>query len=118
MLNKSKRSRDETHYLGEFEQLILLAILRLDNEAYGMVIRQEIGMAGRSASLGAVYMTLERLEEKGYLSSRVGDPTPERGGRAKKYFQVEGSGLIALRHSFKTTTYLCDGLGELLGGAR
>jgi DNA-binding PadR family transcriptional regulator len=118
MLSKSKLSHGETHYLGEFEQLILLAILRLDDEAYGMRVRQEIGMAGRSASLGAVYITLERLEEKGYVSSRVGDPTPERGGRAKKYFQVEGTGLIALRHSVKTTTKLCNGLGQLLRGAR
>jgi PadR family transcriptional regulator, regulatory protein PadR len=118
MSNKSKSSHAETHYLGEFEQLILLAILRLGDEAYGMRIRQEIWAAGRSASLGAVYITLERLEEKAYLSSRVGDPTPERGGRAKKYFQVEGAGLMALRHSINTTTKLCNGLGQLLGGTR
>jgi PadR family transcriptional regulator, regulatory protein PadR len=118
MFKKSKLLRANTSYLGEFEQLVLLAILRLGDEAYGMKIRQELGAAGRSASLGAVYITLERLEEKTYLSSKVGDPTPERGGRGKKYFQVEGSGLMALRHSIKTTTKLCNGLGQLLGGTR
>ena len=117
MSKKSKPPRAETPYLGEFEQLVLLAILRLGDEAYGMKIRQEIKAAGRTASLGAVYTTLERLEQKASVSSWVGDPTPQRGGRAKKIFKVQGSGLVALRQSVKITTSLCGGLGQLLGGA-
>jgi PadR family transcriptional regulator PadR len=115
MSKKSKISPGVQNYLGEFEQLVLLAILRLGDDAYGMRIRQEIITAGRSASLGAVYVTLERLEEKGCVSSSVGDPTPERGGRAKKYFQVRASGLVALKHSVNTTASLCEGLCELIG---
>lgn len=115
MLRKPKTSHDAKHYLGEFEQLVLLAILRLGDDAYGMRIRQEIITAGRSVSLGAVYVTLERLEEKGCVSSSVGDPIPERGGRAKKYFQVRASGLLALKRSVNTTAFLCEGLGEFIG---
>jgi DNA-binding PadR family transcriptional regulator len=116
MLRKLKTSLSTSNYLGEFEQLVLLAVLRLGDNAYGMRIRQEIIAAGRSASLGAVYVTLERLEEKGCVLSSVGDPSPERGGRAKKYFQVRASGLTALKRSINTTVFLCEGLGELIGG--
>jgi len=85
-------------YLGEFEQLVLLALVRLGTNAYGMTIRREIEeRAGRSVSIGAVYTTLERLERKGYVGSREGEATPERGGRAKRYFQIEALGQRALR---------------------
>src|SRR6266436_398641 len=87
-------------YLGEFEQIILLGLLRLGDNAYGMIVRREIlNRTGREVSIGAVYATLERLEQKGYVSSRQGNPTPERGGRAKRFFMIEAAGLLALRES-------------------
>jgi PadR family transcriptional regulator, regulatory protein PadR len=84
--------------LGRFEEIVLLALGRLrENDAYGVPIRREIAeRTGRDVSFGAVYTTLERLERKGYVSSRVGDPTPERGGRAKRYFRIEAPGVRAL----------------------
>lgn len=87
-------------YLGEFEQIVLLALIKLGRNAYGMTIRREISKrTEREVSIGAVYTTLERMEKKGYVSSRIGDPTPERGGRAKKYFKVEALGERALNDS-------------------
>ena len=75
------------------EQIIILALIRLGEKAYGMKIRREIAdRTGREISIGAVYTTLDRMEKKGYVSSRIGDPTPERGGRAKKYFRLEAKG--------------------------
>src|SRR4051812_39984572 len=98
-------------YLGEFEQLVLLAILRLRGNAYGMMIRQEIASkTNRFASLGAIYTTLERLEEKGYVSSWLGEATAERGGRAKKYFKVEAAGMAAIRQSCESTSRMVQGL--------
>jgi DNA-binding PadR family transcriptional regulator len=83
--------------LGEFEQVILLAILRLDEDAYGVSIRNEItACTERKPSPGALYTTLDRLEERGLVTSRFGDPTPERGGRAKRYFKVTAAGLKAV----------------------
>src|SRR5260370_19760838 len=76
-------------YLGEWEQIVLLATLRLDKNAYGVPIRREIEKrTKRPVSIGALYSTLDRLETKGYIRSWVGDPTPERGGRSKRYFWV------------------------------
>jgi PadR family transcriptional regulator PadR len=84
--------------MGEFEQAVMLAILHLGNDAYGMEIRTLIEeRTGRDVAIGAVYTTLERLGRKGYVSSRVGEPTPERGGRAKKFHAVEPEGREALR---------------------
>jgi PadR family transcriptional regulator, regulatory protein PadR len=89
--------------LGQFEELVLLALLRLRENAYGVPIRREIvERTGRDVSVGALYTTLERLERKGYVSSRMGDPTPERGGRAKRYFRIEGSGIRALNETRET----------------
>jgi PadR family transcriptional regulator PadR len=103
-------------YLGEFEQIVMLAILRLPENAYGMRIRMEIkDVASRSASLGAVYTTLERLEDKGLLSSWVGEVTEPRGGRAKKYFKVTATGATALRASLHSTESLKSGLEPILG---
>ena len=83
--------------VGEFETIVLLALVRLKDNAYGMTIRREIAeRTGRDVSIGAVYTTLNRLEKKGYVSSWTGDPTPVRGGRAKRYFKIEASGQIAL----------------------
>src|SRR4051794_36696300 len=97
--------------LGTFEQLVLLALLRLGEDAYGMTVRREIeGRARRAASLGAVYATLDRLEAKGYVSSRPGDATPQRRGRARRFFRVEPPGHAALRHTLVTLERMREGL--------
>jgi len=89
--------------LGSLEHIILLALARLEGSAHGMIVRREIEeRTGRNISIGAVYATLERLERKGYVSSFTGEPTPERGGRAKRLFRVEASGARALQVSEKT----------------
>ena len=86
--------------LGEFEQLVLLAILRLGSEAYGVPIVREIEeRTGRNASRPAVYIALKRLQGKGLVSSRMADPTPERGGRAKRYFRIEQAGIELVKDS-------------------
>jgi DNA-binding PadR family transcriptional regulator len=87
-------------FLGEFEQLVLWAVARLGEEGYGMTIRREIEeRTGRSVSIGAVYTTLDRLERKGHVRSRVGEPTAERGGRARRHFELRESGARALREA-------------------
>ncbi len=84
-------------YLGEFEQLVMLAVLRLGNEAYGMTVRRELEKtAQRNVTIGSVYGTLERLEEKGLMSSSRGDPEAVRGGRSRRNFRVEPKGEWAL----------------------
>jgi DNA-binding PadR family transcriptional regulator len=104
--------------LGEFEQVVLLAILRLGENAYGVTIRNEIAEGTRrEPSRGALYTTLDRLEEKGFVRSRLGDPTPERGGRAKRYFTVTKHGRAALLQAQRAYQSLLEGL-DLLGGAR
>jgi PadR family transcriptional regulator, regulatory protein PadR len=103
--------------LGEFEQIVLLAILRLDDEAYGVTIRAEItACTDREPAPGALYTTLDRLEEKGLLTSRFGDPTPQRGGRAKRYFKVSASGIEAVTRAQRSYRRLLKGL-ELPGVA-
>lgn len=97
--------------LGEFEQLVLLALLRQGNDAYGVPIADDIAeRTRRSVSLGAVYKTLERLEDKGLVSSRLGEPTPERGGRRKKHFRVLAAGQRALKHSIEGLRAMTEGL--------
>jgi DNA-binding PadR family transcriptional regulator len=97
--------------LGEFEHLVLLAVLRLRHDAYGMRVRREIAeRTGRDVSIGAVYATLDRLAAKGFVSASVADPTPERGGRAKRSFQVTGTGLEALRRTREDLAAMLDGL--------
>jgi DNA-binding PadR family transcriptional regulator len=86
--------------LGAFEQLILLALIHLGRDAYGMTVRHEIERrTARSVSLGAVYATLDRLENKGLVSSRTGDPVAERQGRARRFFQIEEPGQRALQQA-------------------
>jgi DNA-binding PadR family transcriptional regulator len=103
-------------YLGEFEQIIVLALLRLRNNAYGMTIRREIEKrTGRQVSIGAVYSTLDRLEQKGYVSSQQGGPTAERGGRAKRYFKIEAGGEKALRESRRAVSAMTSGLKLVWG---
>ena len=87
-----------TPVLGEFEQLVLLALVRLDAEAYGAAVRREIETrTTRRLSISAVYTTLERLEQKGLVRSWIGEPTPERGGRRRRYFALQPLGARALR---------------------
>jgi DNA-binding PadR family transcriptional regulator len=87
-------------FLGDFEHVVLLALLRLGSDAYGTTIRREIeGQTGRSVSVGALYTALDRLERKGFATSSLADPTPQRGGRAKRYFVLTAAGHTALRHS-------------------
>jgi DNA-binding PadR family transcriptional regulator len=97
--------------MGEFEQLVLLAILRLDDDAYGMEVRKVIeGRTGRPVSYGAVYTTLDRLEKKGWVSFRLGEVTPERGGKARKYFAVEAPGRAALREARQALAVMWEGV--------
>jgi DNA-binding PadR family transcriptional regulator len=98
-------------HLGEFEHLVLVAVLRLRDDAYGVSIRQEIERrTRRTLTVGALYRTLDRLEAKGYVTSRFGDPTPERGGRSKRYFKVRPLGLRTLRASREALTAMWEGL--------
>ena len=97
--------------LGELEQLILLAVLRLDEGAYAVSIGDELrAQASIETPRGAIYVTLDRLERKGMLRSRCGDPTPERGGKAKRYFQVTQNALPLLRFSQAALLNLWDGV--------
>jgi DNA-binding PadR family transcriptional regulator len=100
--------------LGEFEQIVLLAILRLGDEAYGVTILAEIAArTGRNPSPGALYTTLHRMEDKGLVSSRDGSPTPERGGRAKRFVTVTREGRTALASAQSAYRSLLEGLDLL-----
>ena len=99
--------------LGSLEELVLLALMRLKDNAYGVTIRRElIERTGKEVSIGAVYTTLERLEDKGFVSSRVGDATPQRGGRAKRFFRLEARGADALAASREMVTRMGEGLSH------
>jgi DNA-binding PadR family transcriptional regulator len=101
--------------LGDFEQLVLMGVLRLDTEAYGAAIRQEIhARCGRDVSINAVYTTLDRLERKGLLKSWTGEPTPQRGGRRRKFYALRPAGLAALRNAYHAFTTMADGLQKRL----
>jgi PadR family transcriptional regulator, regulatory protein PadR len=103
-------------FLGDLELMVLLVVLHLGDEAYAVPVRQALAeRAGRHIARGALYTTLERLESKGYLRSRFGDPTPERGGRSRRYFSVSARGLSALRTSYDAFRGLFQGLEALLG---
>ena len=98
-------------HAGEFEQIVLLAVIRLGDEAYGAAIRREIEeRTGRSLTVGALYRTLDRLELKGYVTSRFGDPTPERGGRSRRYFRVRPAGVRVVRASRNALDAMWQGL--------
>ncbi len=102
-------------YVGEFEQLVLMTILRLGDRAYGATIRDDIAdRTGRDVSLSAVYTTLERLEDKKLLRSRVGDPTPQRGGRRKRFFSLSAAGEQALQATWQRLKKAAEGLEPLL----
>lgn len=101
---------DRAH-LGDFEQIVMIALLRLGEEAYGMRVRQEIEQrTGRETSIGAVYATLDRLEGKGFVKSSLGKPTRERGGRAKRTFILTAKGSKALESSHDALMRMIDGL--------
>ena len=97
--------------LGGFESLLLLSILRLADRAYGVAIRQElIERAGKDVAVGAIYTGLDRLAKKGLVESWRGEPTAERGGRAKRFYRVTAAGLDALNHKQRSMQGLLDGL--------
>src|ERR671915_8751 len=99
--------KGKSSVLGEFEQLVLLGVLRLEpnDAAYGDAIRREIhARSGRDVSINAVYTTLDRLERKGLLKSWVGEPTPQRGGRRRKFYPLRPAGLTALRQGYHPVT--------------
>jgi DNA-binding PadR family transcriptional regulator len=105
--------------LGEFEQAVLLAIVHLDDGAYGVAIRKEIeSRTRRHVAVGALYTALDRLEAKGYVSSTLADPTPERGGRAKRHFTLTSVGTGALRESREFLSRMWRGLEPELKGGR
>jgi DNA-binding PadR family transcriptional regulator len=99
--------------LGDFEQLVMLALIRLGEGAYGMIVRREIEeRTGREVSLGAIYATLDRLEGKGLVSSSLGQADQARRGRAKRFFSVEKAGFDALRNALKTLDSMRAGIKE------
>ncbi len=98
--------------LGEFEQLVLLAMIRLGPEAYGATIRREIeARTGRDLAISAVYITLDRLEVKGLVRSRIGEPTAQRGGRRRKHFIVLPAGRRAIAYACRAFGQMVEGLG-------
>jgi len=104
--------------LGEFEQLLLLAVLRLGEAAYGVTMRREIEeRTGRAVTLGAIYPTMDRLEAKGYVTSAMGDPIKQRGGRSRRYFHLEPAGIEALERARREFNSMWDGF-EHGGGVR
>ena len=103
--------------LGDFEQLVLMGVLRLElqDAAYGAAIRQEIhARSGRDVSINAVYTTLDRLESKGLLKSWVGDPTPQRGGRRRKFYALRPRASRRSRQAYRAFTAMADGLQSRL----
>ena len=106
-------------FLGEFEQMVLLAVLQLDDQGYALGIRRELEeRAGRSVSRGALYRTLDRLEDKSLIAWSLEDETPERGGHPRRRFRVTDEGVEALRASREALFSLWEGLDARLGGER
>jgi PadR family transcriptional regulator PadR len=100
--------------LGSLEHIVLLAVMRLGSDAYGMTVRRAIeSTTRRDISIGAVYATLVRLESKGFIKSRAGEPTAERGGRAKRYFRMTADGEGALRNTHEIILKMSAGLKGL-----
>lgn len=101
----------ETANLGELEMLVLLAVQRLGDDAYGILVLEELERtANRRLTRGTIYSTLQRLEDKGLLASRLGEATPERGGRAKRYYDVTSTGVAAMRRGVQAIRALSEGL--------
>ena len=107
----SSRSHPST-----FELMVMLAVARLGEHAYGVPIAGEIeAQSGREVVVASVYAALERLEAKGFAESALGEPTPERGGRAKKYFRLTPKGIREMRHAYRTLAGLSHGIPQLKG---
>lgn len=107
--------KSKASVLGDFEQLVLLGVMRLGDESCGAAIRQEIhARSGRDVSISAVYTTLDRLERKGMLRSWVGDPTAQRGGRRRKFYALRPAGAAALRQAYRAFTAMSGGLEHRL----
>ena len=103
------------HNVGDFEQLVLLGVLQLGEDAYGAAIRQEIhARCGRDVSIGAVYTTLDRLEQKGLLRSWIGEPTAQRGGRRRKFYELRPAGMTAIQASYRAVRAMAAGLDQQL----
>jgi len=97
--------------LGGFESLLMLAVLRLGDEAYGVTIRQELlDRTGKDVAVGAIYTGMDRLKRKGFVESWLGDPTPERGGRAKRFYRVTAKGVAVLNETQSAMRKLASGL--------
>ena len=110
--------RDSLEHLGEFEQLLLFALLRLGDDAYGVTVRQEIARrTGRDIAAGAIYTALERLEARGYVHSWMGEPTPQRGGKRKKYYELLPEGAKALSRSYDNLQRMARGVVPKLATA-
>ena len=108
------RRRD---YLGSFELMVLLTVMHLGEDAYGVPITEELEAdTGHEVAVASVYAALQRLEDKGLVNSRFGDPTPERGGRAKKFFTVTGKGLREAKNTHRALTRLWRNIPQLEGG--
>jgi DNA-binding PadR family transcriptional regulator len=101
-------------YLGQFELMLLLAVIRLGDEAYGVPISRELeANRGQDVSVGSVYAALERLETKGLVVSSLGDPTPERGGKSKRYFRITREGLRQVHATRRVLTRLWQAIPDL-----
>jgi PadR family transcriptional regulator PadR len=104
--------------LGDLEQLVLTSLMILGENGYGMTVHEkaeELAAGERSVSLGSVYTTLDRLEQKGYVRSWFGGATEERGGRSKRYFEIQAAGQMALQRSLKVAGNMLTGLREIGG---
>ena len=103
--------------IGQFEHVVLAAVLSLGEAAYGVTIHAKVEefIAPKTVSLGAVYATLDRLEDKGLLTSWLSDPTPERGGRSKRHYRLQAAGERALRETTRSAKRICDDLERIWG---
>src|SRR5579871_3722066 len=111
-----RRSHMAKEYLGNLELMVLLSLIRIGDNAYGVPISLEIeARTGRDVALGSVYAALDRLEKKGFVTSSLGEPTPERGGRAKRYFQITARGVREVRDAQRMLTNMWKNLVVLQG---
>jgi len=103
------------HVIGDFEQLILFALIRLGDDAYGVTIRLQIeSRTGRAVSQGALYTALDRLERRGLVTSRLGDPTPQRGGKRKRLYTLQPAGERALARIYESMRMMASGIAHRL----
>ena len=104
-----------THAIGDFEQLVLFALVRLGADAYGVSIRGDIEKrTGRTVSAGALYTALDRMEQRGLVASRLGDPTPQRGGKRKRLYTLQPAGERALARAYESLRLMANGVAARL----